>query len=325
MENKKNDPETLPEIIRSAGRFRYEAMATVFEIYIIHEDHKYAGQAAREAFEAINRLEGILSRYIENSDISRINRLKTGEVIPVGLDTIECLCIAAEMNEETFGAFDITIGNLFECWLSKDKTLKTPSKEELAEARKRTGMHLLEIDEDDFTVKALEDNVSVDLGAIGKGFAIDKAAEILKEWSLDTAFIHSGGSTILAAKKPSGTDGWPVTMSLPDWLWKKNAKAENKIEVLKKVYLHDTALSGSNLEQGSHVIDPRLARPVERNFAAWSKTSSTAKADALSTALLAMTDDEAAKYFKKNPSHSGIAVTRQPNSTYEIHNYGQWA
>ena len=81
----------LPPIIASAGHFRHEAMATVIEIYIVHDDHVYAAQAAQAAFTAINRLESLLSRFIENSDTSRINNLKANQEISVGLDTFEIL------------------------------------------------------------------------------------------------------------------------------------------------------------------------------------------------------------------------------------------
>lgn len=314
----------LPEVIASSGKFRHEAMLTFFEIYIIHEDHEYAGQAAQAAFTEIDRLENDLSRFVENSDIARVNSLKTGQSTTVGLDVFECLSIADKMHKETFGAFDITISALFKCWLNEDKSLREPTPQEIKEAKKRTGMGFMELNGEDLTVKMLADNVSVDLGGIGKGFALDKAMEVLEQWSISTAFVHSGGSTIVASDKPEGTEGWPVTMSLPDKLWNSKPQDPENIQVLKKINLHNTAMSGSNLEHGKHVIDPRKAKPVEGNVAAWATAPNGTMADGLSTAMLVMEDAEAAKYFTAYPKRSGMAIKPTPGDSYEIKRYGMW-
>jgi thiamine biosynthesis lipoprotein len=307
-----------------AGKFLHEAMAAVFEVYIVHDDHEYSMQAAMAAFTVIDELEAELSSFVENSDISRINNLRAGHSTVVGLETFECLQLCEKINKETFGAFDITVGSLYKCWLNKDKTLRKPSDEELQLAKENTGMKLLVLDEDGLAVTVLASGLKLDLGAIGKGFALDKAAEMLAEWSISTAFVHCGGSTVLGMEKPKGTKGWPVTMSLLDDLWKKDKTTESKIEVLRTHDVHDCALSGSNLEVGSHVIEPRLSKPVEANIASWSVTKTAAWADALSTSLLVMTDDEAKEYFKKHPMDKGMVVSPDSKHSYKVKKYGQW-
>jgi len=154
-------------------RFSYEAMATTFEVIILHEDARYAEQAAWAAFDKLDRLEQDLSQFIENSDISRINNLTAGQSIRISLETFECLQLSRRVNAETNGAFDITIGFLLSCWRNPDKTLRIPSKEELKIARQRTGMDLFKLDESQCTVELLRDKVQIDLGGIGKGYAID--------------------------------------------------------------------------------------------------------------------------------------------------------
>lgn len=307
-----------------ALRFQHESMAAVFEICIVHEDDEYAAQAALAAFRTIDKLESQLSRFIENSDISRINNLKADQSTVVSLETFECLELCQQVSKDTFGAFDITVGSLYKCWLNKDKSLRKPTDKELEAAKEKTGMNLLELVEDDFAVTVKTSGVSLDLGAIGKGFALDKAAEVLDEWSISTAFLHGGGSTVLGLEKPAGTKGWPVTMSLLNDLWKKDKKIESKIETLRTHHVYKSALSGSNLEVGSHVIDPRLSKPVQANIAAWSITKSAAKADALSTSLLVMTDEEAKKYFDKHEKHNGMVITSDPKGTYKTKKYGHW-
>ena len=133
--------------IPDAHRFSHNAMATVFEIIIIHKDAAYAQQAAWAAFDELDKLEQQLSRFVENSDISRINNLTANQPLVVGLAAFECLQLCASLYDQTNGAFDITIGSLMDCWLSEDKTMRTPSKEQLKQARQRTGLHLIKLDE----------------------------------------------------------------------------------------------------------------------------------------------------------------------------------
>ena len=97
-------------------RFSHEAMATTFELLIVHEDKRYASQAAVAAFDEVDRLENELSRFLENSDVTRINNLPAHQSLQLGLDTFECLKIAKRIYNETNGAFDVTIGTLLKCW-----------------------------------------------------------------------------------------------------------------------------------------------------------------------------------------------------------------
>ncbi len=272
--------------IEGVQRFSHEAMATTFEIFVLHPDSRYAEQAAWATFDELDRLEGELSRFIENSDISQINNLTANESLTVGADTFECLELCTRLYAETNGAFDITIGYLMDCWLDEDKTLRRPSDEQLDIARRHTGMSLLELDEAEVAVRLLGETVKVDLGGIGKGYAVDKMAALLSEWSIDTALIHGGYSSVTALGSPAGAKGWPVTLSNPG----------NRKHTLAHQYLRDRALSGSGLQKGEHIIDPRTGRPVEDNRAAWACAGAAATSDALSTAFMVMSPDEVRQY-----------------------------
>ena len=99
-----------PRDLRDVRRFSHEAMATVFEVYAVHPDARYAAQAAQAAFDLVDRLERELSRFLPNSDITRINHLAAGESTRVSPSTLECLVIARHMFDLTGGAFDVSIG-----------------------------------------------------------------------------------------------------------------------------------------------------------------------------------------------------------------------
>jgi len=303
--------------VPGAMRFGHEAMATVFEILILGKKRQYAAQAAQAAFAEIDRLEKELSRFVENSDVARINNAQVNDELTIGLETFQCLQTAKRVCEQTGGAFDITVGSLMKCWLDKDKNLLNPTKEELDRARKSTGMHLLELNERWYSVKILGEGLQLDLGAIGKGYALDKMSEVLSQWKIKTALLHSGGSTVLAMAGPEGMKGWPVTLGRP---------ADRK-KKLARIFLVDCAVSGSGLRHGQHIIDPRKAKPIADRLSAWSIAPDAASADALSTAFMVMEPDEIEKYCRKKTSVHAMIVIREKNAQAtedKVLRYGQW-
>ena len=213
-------------------RFSHEAMNTVFEVHAASDDARYAAEAAQAAFALVDRLEGELSRFRHNSDITRINHLTAGESARVGEAALECLLIARHVYDLTDGAFDIAIG---------------------------TGLPSLEIDADAFEVRATADGVRLDLGGIGKGYAVDLVAELLEEWGLERAFVHGGFSSAVALEPPAASDGWPLTLSDP----------REPSRVFCRLSMRQAALSASGVRKGDHILDPRTGAPVRGRLAAW--------------------------------------------------------
>jgi thiamine biosynthesis lipoprotein len=292
--------------IESMKRFSHEAMATTYELLIVHEDERYAGQAAVAAFDEVDRLERELSRFLENSDVTRINNLPANKPLQLGLDTFECLKIAQRIYAETNGAFDITIGTLLKCWLNSaggrlepdDGSPRNPSPKEIDIARMHTGTNLLQLNEAEHTITLSASPMQIDLGGIGKGYAVDRVAELLRDWSIDVALISGGYSSVLALDAPPGKKGWPLTMTNP---------AGNR-EILARPSLRDAALSGSGVQKGGHIIDPRTAEPIEGRCAAWSSAPDAATADGLSTAFMIMDIDEIEKYCSSHPETLAMII-----------------
>jgi len=294
----------IPDSISAAHHFSHEAMATVFEIFIAHDDARYAGQAAWAAFNELDKIEQNLSRFIENSDISLINNLPAGQPLKLGLDAFGCLMLSAKIYEETGGAFDITIGSLLDCWLTEDQTLRKPSGRDLSFACQHTGMSLLKLDEASHTVTLSTSTVQIDLGGVGKGYAVDRMTELLGDWSINTALVHAGQSSVLALGAPPRAKGWPVTLTDP----------RNRNRTLSRLYLRDQALSGSGLQKGPHIIDPRTAMPVEDKRAAWVSAPDAATADALSTAFMVMSPGEIKDYCLRWPDTQAMIILQDENS-----------
>jgi thiamine biosynthesis lipoprotein len=301
-----------PDVHRGASiegmkRFSHEAMATTFELLIVHEDERYAGQAAVAAFDEVDRLERELSRFLENSDVTRINNLPANQTLQLSLDTFECLKIAGRVYAETNGAFDITIGTLLKCWRNDDPDRRAsgrnPSPKEIPMdigiARMHTGTNLLQLNEVEHTIALSASPIQVDLGGIGKGYAVDRVAELLRDWSIDVALISGGYSSVLALDAPPGKKGWPLTMTNP----------RGDKEILARPFLQKEALSGSGVQKGGHIIDPRTAEPVEGRRAAWSSAPDAATADALSTAFMIMGIDEIEKYCSLHPDTLAMVIS----------------
>ncbi|MSO48411.1 MAG: FAD:protein FMN transferase [Acidobacteria bacterium] len=246
-------------------QLQHKAMATVFEIRSTGEDPHLLRQAARAAFDVIDRLEHMLSRYIENSDISRINHLAAGESALVGYETMQCLQLAQLLYAETGGAFDVSIG---------------------------TGFTNLELVPEESRVVARADDVRLDLGAIGKGYAVDRMADVLEDWDVSRVLIQAGASSVLALDPSDHEDGWPLTLSEPgqDGL------------VLVRLSVRQYALGASGIRKGDHIVNGLEGTPVRSRSAAWVsaprhvladlgrragvEASAAAVADALSTAFM---------------------------------------
>ena len=297
-------------------RFSREAMATTFEIIIQYEDALYARQAADAAFDELGHLEGQLSRYIENSDISRINNLPVGKPLQIGLDAFECLRLSRQIFHETGGAFDVTIGTLLDCWRDQDRNPRIPSDDELRRARRHTGVDLIQLDPLRYTVRVSVSPIRVDLGGVGKGYGVDKMAELLQEWDIRTALIHGGFSSVLALDAPADAPGWPVTLSKP---------GETK-HTLARLNLRRRAVSGSGLQKGWHIIDPRTAKPVAGKVAAWSCSRDAASADALSTAFMVMSPEEIRQYCARHPEVLALVIVQdeQRDDGERVLSFGPW-
>ena len=283
--------------IANCHRFYRQAMSTIFEIFIINDDRRYAQQAAWAAFDELERIEAELSRFIENSDISQINNLCEKQPLQIGLDTFECLKLSRRICRDTGGAFDVTVGALMDFWLDEQKQTRTPSLQEIDSARENVGCCNIILDEEDHTV-TLEKSVQIDLGGIGKGYGVDRMAELLGQWSIDTALINGGSSSILAMFCPPDVKGWPVTLRNP-----------NDQSVLSNIYLKNCVLSGSGVQKGFHIIDPLTAQPVKDRLACWVITpNSAASADALSTAFMVMPPDEIERYCSAYPDIEALTI-----------------
>ncbi len=238
----------------------HRAMATLFQVRLAGEEPEYAAQAARTAFDEADRLEKLLSRFKENSEISAIAQLQPGQTLRLSEPTAACLAVAREMEQATEGAFSVTAG----------------ARRTQAESPRWS------LDRKKFLIKCDAGKLEFDLGAIGKGFALDRMALELAEWGCPAFLLIAGGSSILAGDPPPGTPGWSVGLG------EDNSEPRH--------WLKHGSLSGSGVAvQGRHIFDPRTGEPATLRERAWAAAPTAAVTDALSTALMVLDDSDTAR------------------------------
>jgi thiamine biosynthesis lipoprotein len=260
-----------------------EAMATRFELVLEGDDPVRLRAAGEEALHEIERLDARLSRYRPASDISVVNRGAAQDAVPIDGEVLEILRICAEVSAESGGAFDVSVGALVDLWRHAGRTGRRPVGDAIAAARAACGMAHVVLDAGGRSVRFSREGLSLDLGAAGKGYAVDCAVERLREAGVAHALIHGGTSSVHAIGGQASGRPWPVH-------WAPRAARERVT-----FQLTDEALSISATDGGSvtidgracgHVIDPRTGEPVPGPRSAVVRGPRSFLCDMLSTACL---------------------------------------
>ena len=243
--------------------FEHEAMKTTFTLRICHLERDHAALIAHKAFEELDLLEGKLSRYIDDSDIARINVMREGETLYISEETHTCLLLALDYYIKTGGLFDITLGRAIEH--RKEKLEGPPPAIEGS----------LIIHPDRPAVTCQTPGRVLDLGGIGKGFALDRLKEFLIEWHVESALLAAGASTQLTF----GDTSWPIEII-----------GEKDRQIIP---LQNAALSASGTGiQGSHIVHPDGDAQQLPWKHVWLTAPTATAADIWSTALMLLPDPE---------------------------------
>ncbi len=287
-----------------AGR---RAMATQFEV-LLPVDQPLGIWAAGEALDLIDELEEQLTVYRDHSEISTINRTAFGTDLPVEPRLFDLLSFASALTHATSGAFDVAMGALIKAWGFYQRSGMVPTVAERSAAMQRTGMRYVILNQAARTARFLREGLQLNLGGIGKGYALDRAAELLTTLcGITSGLLHGGTSSVRAIGHPPGRPaGWMVSIKHPD----------DEGRVLGNVSLRNMALGTSAatyqyfVHEGKrlgHLLDPRRGWPAEGVRQASVVAPTAAEADALSTAFFVMKPDEIRIYCQQHP-HIGAVI-----------------
>lgn len=272
-------------------------MGTLLEITVYSADAREALASLSGSFEEVSRLENLMSTFVEESEVSRLNRSGGKGPIEVSPDLVEIIGLAGELSWATGGAFDITVAPLLSLWEEAKSSGRLPGKEEREEARSRVGMGLLERNTQMNCVRLLKEGMEIDLGGIGKGYALDRVLAILKSHGIRRALLNFGGN-ILAMGSPADA---PWEIGIRDPLSPGKCVAALRLAggavSTSADYERGIEIGGTRY---SHIIDPRTGEPARGLLSVTVIDSSAARADALSTALYVMGREGALRFAEEH-------------------------
>ncbi|MEM9587415.1 MAG: FAD:protein FMN transferase [Planctomycetota bacterium] len=267
--------------------------------------------------DALESLDGIEARWTvfrDNSEIRRLNRAAGQQPLAVSSETFAILQRAIKLSKMTGGAFDVTAGPLIDAWGFAGQGGRKPTPNEIGQARQKVGIHYLTLDETNRTAFLTRPGMRLNLGAIGKGDALDRLADRLLGNGVTDFLIHGGQSSVLARgdQDPQKPTGWAVGVSHPT---KPSIR-------LAGLWLKDGALatSGSGKQffhhrgrRFGHVIDPRTGHPAGDLLSLTVITDRAADADAIATGLFVLGSQPA---LEVRETLSELRVPRHPSSEH---------
>lgn len=293
------------------------AMATRFEIALFGSEPRNLRAAGEEALDEIERIESRISPFKTESEIFLLNKYAYKQPIIVSPEIFDLLKVCKEIWQITGGVFDPTIGPLMKLWGFRGGTSTVPSEEKIMRVKSCCGMNLVELDETRRAVKFRSPEIQLDLGAVGKGYAIDQAVTILRECGISSAIIHGGTSTAAAFGSPPPPEKWKIAIELPLHL-SKNAKTPISVVDLKDNSLSVSAVWGRKSEisgkEYGHIIDPRTGKPAHNCIMTAVLHKSAMYSDAISTALLVGGEELGEKLIEKGTYIDLLIVKKSQNS-----------
>ncbi|WP_233578478.1 FAD:protein FMN transferase [Tautonia sociabilis] len=290
---------------------RRPAMGSYFDVRIPARTPG-AAALAQSALDLIDAIEHRLTIYRDDSEVSLVNASAHERPVPVSAELFELIALGVRLGEQTEGAYDVASGALSLAWGFIRGPKRVPTPEELADARSRSGRHRLRLDPEARTVAFDRPGVVLNFGAIGKGYAIDRVAELIKGYWFPTgALVHGGQSSLYAIGSPPDHFGgrWQIRVANPF----------DPGRPVGTLHLRNRGLatSGSSIQRFeaggrvySHLIDPRTGRPIgEDSPASVTVLAPTAaEADALSTAFSVLGPEGAAPILRERSDVGALFV-----------------
>lgn len=294
---------------------RTVAMGCDFEVFAFGEQRGLLRSAAEAAIEEIERIEQLLSHYLPESETSYINAHAASEPVRVHPEVFDLIKRAVRLSEETRGAFDITVMPLIRCWGFFAGAGQIPAPSTLAQAVECVGSSHLHIDVENLTITFDREGVEVHLGAIGKGYAVDRAIEVLRDAGVEAAMVHGGHSSVRAYGAPPDAGGWQI--NLPHPLHPERSLAHL---LLRNRAISTSSATEQYFERGGrrygHILDPRSGLPVENNLLCVSVLAEEATVtDALSTAFFVMGETGIREYIATHPGLQVVLLRQDDEQT----------
>ncbi len=285
-------------------------MACEFEVQLGAARNDDSMHYVFEALDLVESLESQMTIYRDDSEVVHINNTAAAGPVPVESRLFGLIEQAKQLHRDTEGALDITSGPLSAAWGFSRREGRVPSDEQIEASRERVGMQYVELDPPQQTIAFQRPNVEINFNSLGKGYALDRMAELLAAHGVDDILLQGGKSSVLARGGQPGSEepGWRVGVRHP---LRSN-------ERIAELVLHNQALSTSGagtqffIRRGrryGHILDPRTGRPAEGLYSATVIAPTATEAEGLSTAFYVMGPQQAGEYCSAHPEIAALLVT----------------
>jgi thiamine biosynthesis lipoprotein len=240
-----------------------EAMGSTFSVVIYGSDRAKLEAAADAAFSEVERIDGLLSNYLSASEWSEVNRAAGLRPVRLSAELFRLLSDCMTYSRDSSGAFDITVGPLMKVWGFYQGEGELPGPAEVRHALASTGYRHVRLDAAKQTIQFDRPGVELDPGGIGKGYAVDRMVEVLKQKAVEIALVSGAGSSIYGlGAPPDDPRGWRIAIRAP-----KQAS-----QSAAEVFLKNMSLSTSGSYEKffwaagrryAHIMDPRTGYPAQ--------------------------------------------------------------
>ena len=306
-------------------RFVFEKaeMGLPFRITLFASDEATAKAASDAAFARVGALNAVLSDYDDESEISRLSRSSgSGKVVPVSDDLWRVLERGQAMAARTDGAFDVTVGPLVNLWRRARRKQELPSPELIAEMRARVGFRDLKLDAEKRTAELLIADMRLDVGSIGKAYAVDAALAVLQKRGITRALVGGSGD-MAAGDAPPGLPGWRIEVAAldapgappPRIVHLANRGIATSGDVFQKVEIDG--------KRYSHIVDPHTGLGLTDHSLVTVTAPDCFTANCYTTSASVLGPERGMKLIDVTPGIAGLIV-RKPGEKVEFVESRAW-
>jgi len=293
-------------------------MDTFARIIAVAENKRTADNAIEAGFEQIENIESMMNIYKADSEISVVNRNASNEPVKITDTLFEVLQKSIEYSRKTAGAFDITVGPLVKLFKNAKKENAIPTTEQIEQAKSKTGYQKLKLDAQKKTIKFQADGMSLDLGGIAKGFAIDKAIEAMRTCGATGGMVDVGGDIRCFNQPAGGKNRWQIGLQNPQ----DTQQTTDKDKLLLVLQLNDNAVTTSGdyerfvIIKGkkfSHIINPATGWASKGLSSVTIIAKTATQADALATAVSVMGAEAGLELIEAQAEVEAILISQSPD------------
>ncbi len=310
------------EPVSNRFEFSRPEMGVPVRVVLYAPDNAAATTAAEAAFARIAELNSILSDYDPESELRRLgNATSEGKSVPVSKDLWRVLVRSQDVSTRSDGAFDVTVGPVVRLWRRARRRGQLPAPDRLAAARKLVGYQLLQLDQENRSVKLGKPDMWLDLGGIAKGYAVDEALAVLRKHGISRALVDAGGDMVLGAPPP-GKQGWRIGIAPlePDGPPSQILSLANVAVATSGDTWQFVVIDGRRY---SHIVDPKTGVGLTDHSSVTVVAPDGITADSLASAVSVLGPNNGLKLIEATPNTEAFIV-RAPKAKPETHQSTGW-